>query len=70
MVDGSSARIGKADVSPDGAPTALTVAGRHAEVAHVRFEAAYPDDSITLSGTNRHPVVVVETYRVSSQPTA
>lgn len=60
----------KALLSPGGAPTPLTVTGRHVEVVHDGFEAAYEDDTVTIPNTNRHPALAVESYSVSSQPTA
>lgn len=63
------AKLAKAVLSPDGAPTVLAPSGRRLEVSHVRFEAGYEDDNVTIPQTNKHPVVVVETYTATSQPT-
>lgn len=60
------AAAAKAELSPDGAPTPVVLAGRHVEISWVRFEAAYVDRDITI--TTGHPALAVETYLVSSQP--
>jgi hypothetical protein len=64
-------RLAMVKLSPDSVPTPLAgVPGRHVEVSHARFEAAYADDSVTITNTNKHPILVVDAYVLDSQPTA
>ena len=60
----------RADLSPLSRWTTLTVAGRSARVKFVRSEFVGVDESVTITNTNRHPSVGVDTYRVVSQPVA
>lgn len=60
--------LARAELSPGGRSSALTVAGRAATIRFVRSEFVDVDDSTTITGTNRHPAVGVDTYRVVSQP--
>lgn len=63
-------RLAMTKLSPEAAPTPLTgVPGRYVEVSHQRFESSYADDSVTLPQTSRHPIVVVDSYVLDSQPT-
>lgn len=56
----------RAELSPDGAPTALAVSGRSVEIVWARFESLHPDDSVTIPSTNRHPHVAVDSFHVAS----
>lgn len=58
----------RAELSPGGASTALTVAGRAATVRFVRSEFVGVDDSTTTTATDRPKFVGVDTYRIVSQP--
>lgn len=56
------------ELSPGRRWSALTVAGRVAEVKHVRMEMATVDESTTATTKDRHPAFGVDTYRLMSQP--
>ena len=58
----------RAVLSPDLLEARLAVAGRYATTVYVRSEFVGADRSLTLPGTNQHPVVGVDTYRLHSQP--
>ena len=59
----------KAELSPGGASTPLTVPGHSAVLKWLRHEVTEVDESVTLTDSNRHPVFGVDTYRLISQPT-
>jgi hypothetical protein len=64
-------RLAQVKLSPESIPTPLAgVPGRYVEVSYARFEAAYADDSVTITNTNRHPILCIDSYTVDSQPTA
>lgn len=51
-------------------PGALTVTGRKASLEWLRSEFIDLDTSATIPGTSRHPAYGVDTYRLTSVPTA
>ena len=55
-------------LAPRSLPVVLTMPGRAASLQWWRHEGAAVDRDVTLSGTNRHPAVGTDTYRLSSQP--
>lgn len=60
--------LARDELSPDFASSSLTVAGRKAEIRFVRSEFVDVDQDVTITGTDRHPAVGVDTYRIVSQP--
>ena len=56
------------ELSPGRRWASLTVAGRSAEVKHLRMEMATVDQSVTATSTDRHPAFGVDSYRLMSQP--
>lgn len=48
--------------------TDVPMTGRVVKVAYVRSEFVGVDPDVTVTGTNRHPGVAVDTYRIVSQP--
>lgn len=48
--------------------SALAVAGRVAQVRFERSEFIGVDDSVKITGTDRHPGVGVDSYRLVSEP--
>lgn len=56
------------ELSPGLRSTPLVVAGRSATVKFVRSEFVDVDDSTVITGTDRHPAVGVDTYRIVSEP--
>lgn len=60
--------LARNELSPGGASTALVVAGRNASIRFERSEFVDVDDSTTITDTDRHPAVGVDTYRLVSQP--
>lgn len=59
--------LARDELSPQGDSTPLTVAGRVASVRFVRSEFVDVDVSVTLTDSDRHPFVGVDTYRVVSE---
>lgn len=55
-------------LSPGFAEAPLTVTGRVARTKWVRSEFVDIDDSVTITDSNQHPAVGVDSYRVVSQP--
>lgn len=62
-------RLAREELSPLLRSSRLVVAGRAATIRFRRSEFVDVDDSTTLTGTNRHPAIGVESYRIVSQPT-
>lgn len=61
-------RLVRAELSPGRQPTRLAVPGRSAHVMFVRSELIGVDQSVKITGTDRHPGYGVESYRVVSDP--
>ena len=55
-------------LGPDDSWAALTVAGRAAQTRFERGEYIGVDDSTTITNTDRHPGVGVDSYRLVSEP--
>ena len=55
-------------LSPDSGWRDVAVADRVAQVRYIRSEFVSVDRDVTITGTNRHPAVGVDTYRLVSQP--
>lgn len=60
--------LARDELSPNLEATPLTVAGRSATIRFVRSEFVDVDQDVTITGTDRHPFVGVDTYRIVSQP--
>ena len=58
----------RALLGPDNEWVRLTVAGRSAHVRFVRSEFIDVDRDVTITNTDRHPGVGVDTYRLVSEP--
>ena len=58
----------RALLGPDNEWVRLTVAGRSAHVRFVRSEFIDVDRDVTITTTDRHPGVGVDTYRLVSEP--
>lgn len=55
-------------LGPDDSWAALSVAGRAAQTRFERGEYIGVDDSTTITNTDRHPGVGVDSYRLVSEP--
>lgn len=55
-------------LSPRLAETSVPMAGRDFRLRFERSEFLEVDTDLTITGTNRHPAVGVDTYRLVSQP--
>lgn len=55
-------------LSPNLAPTAVPMAGRVVTVRFLRSEFLDVDPDTTITDTNRHPGVGVDTYQLYSEP--
>lgn len=55
-------------LGPDDSWASLAVAGRVAQTRFVRGEYIGVDDSTTITNTDRHPGVGVDSYRLISEP--
>ena len=53
---------------PDGQWASLPVPGRSARITFARSEFITTDIDVTITGTNRHPGVGVDSYRLVSEP--
>lgn len=60
--------LARDELSPDLESSALVVAGRDAHIRFERSEFVDVDEDVTITATNRHPFVGVDTYRIVSQP--
>lgn len=60
--------LARAELSPGLDSSPLAVAGRSATIRFVRSEFVDVDQDVTLTDSNRHPFVGVDTYRIVSQP--
>jgi hypothetical protein len=60
--------LARAELSPGMDSSPLVVAGRSATIRFVRSEFVDVDEDVTLTATDRHPFVGVDTYRIVSQP--
>lgn len=60
--------LARDDLSPGLASSELTVAGRSARIRFVRSEFVDVDRDVTITDTDRHPFMGVDTYRIVSQP--
>ena len=60
--------LARDELSPNLDSSSLTVDGRSARIRFVRSEFVDVDQDVTITDTNRHPFVGVDTYRIVSQP--
>lgn len=60
----------RAIFAPDYGPSFPAVTGRKVQLDWLRFEVVDIDTSIKIPTTNRNPAYAVDSYSLSSQPTA
>lgn len=58
----------RAELSPDGVATRLTVAGRSAWIGYARSEFIDVDRDALIEGTSLHPAFGVDSYTLTSEP--
>lgn len=58
----------RAELSPEGVATRLTVAGRSAWIGYARSEFVDVDSDERIEGTNLHPAFGVDSYTLTSEP--